>query len=448
MPTAGMPALRLRPVQTIFLGFIGAGILGTCLLLLPISTTTARSATPMEALFTAVSALCVTGLVVVDTQTYWSGFGQGVILALIQIGGFGVMTFASAVGFVVIRRYSLRTRLVAAAEVKSSGLAGIKSVVRGVVVISLILEATTALVLGIRFCTFYGYSPSQASWLGIFHAISSFNNAGFALYSDSMMRYAGDPVICLSMSAAIILGGLGFPVIIQLRRHIWNPRLWSMHTRLVVSGTVLLLTVGTVFIAALEWSNPKTLGSMDWPTKVLTAFFQSVQSRTAGFNSIDISAMHEATWFGMDALMFIGGGPAGTAGGIKITTFGVLLFIVIAELRGDAAVNIFGKRLARSVHRQAIAVAILAAALVTTCTGLLMLVTDYPLDALLFEAVSAFGTVGLSTGITAHLPPAGQLILVALMFIGRLGPITFASSLALRERRLLYELPKERPIIG
>lgn len=221
-----------------------------------------------------------------------------------------------------------------------------------------------------------------------------------------------------------------------------------MHTRLVVMGTVVLLAAGTVLVTALEWRNPRTLGPLSWPDKLLAGFFQSVQTRTAGFNSIDIGQMDPAAWLGMDVLMFIGGGPAGTAGGIKITTIGVLLFIVLAELRGDAAVNVFGKRLSRAVHRQAIAVFLLAVTLVVGCTAVLMLMSRLPLDAVLFEAASAFGTVGLSTGITPDLPPLGQLMLVALMFIGRLGPITFASALALRERTLMYELPKERPIIG
>ncbi len=435
-------------MQVIFLGFFGAGIVGTGLLMLPIAKTGLGGASFLEALFTATSALCVTGLVVVDTPTYWTGFGQAVILALIQVGGFGVMTFASVVGLAVLRRFSLRSRLVAAAEVKSLGLEGVGSLVRGVVVISLVIEAIAAVILTAQFAIGYGYGFGEAVWLGVFHSVSSFNNAGFALYSDSMMRYVADPVICLTMSAAIILGGLGFPVLIQLRRHLREPRLWSMHTRLVLWGTVLLLVLGTVYITALEWANPRTLGPLEWPVKLLAGFFQSVQTRTAGFNSVDITQLHEATWFGMDALMFIGGGPAGTAGGIKITTFGVLRFIIIAELGGGGVVDVFGKRLSRAVHRQAITVALLAVALVAGSTGLMLLITDHPMDKVLFEVTSAFGTVGLSAGITADIPPIGQVLLILLMFIGRLGPITFASALALRERRLLYELPKERPIIG
>lgn len=423
-------------------------LLGTFALTLPVAKVGPGGATWTEALFTAVSAVCVTGLVVVDTPTFWTGFGQVVILLLIQVGGFGVMTFASVVGVTVMRRMSLRSKLTAATEVKSLGLEGIRSLVVGIVRISLLVEGTVAVILMLQFGIRYGRPFGEAAWFGVFHAVSSFNNAGFALFSDNLMGFATDPLICLPLAVATILGGLGFPVIMQLRKFPHTPLRWTMNTRLVLWGTVILLLLGTVYITALEWNNPKTLGGLDVPGKLLAGFFQSVQTRTSGFNSIDIGGMDSATWLGMDVLMFIGGGPAGTAGGIKITTFAVLFFIILTEIRGDAAVNVFGKRLSRAVHRQAISVALLAVAVVAAATAALLLMTDFDLDAVLFEAVSAFGTVGLSTGITASLPEAGQLVLVLLMIVGRLGPITFASALALRERHLYYELPKERPIIG
>jgi trk system potassium uptake protein TrkH len=438
----------MRPARTVFAGFAIASTIGALLLMLPISKAGPGGAPPMEALFTAVSALCVTGLTVVDTLTYWTGFGQVVILLLIQLGGFGVMTFASVVGITVIRRLSLRSRLNTATEVKSLGIGDLRSLVLGVVKISLVIEGAVAVLLTLRFATGYEKSLGEATWLGLFHAVSSFNNAGFALFSDNLMSFTTDPFILLPICAAIILGGLGFPVIMQLRTHLHVPRLWSLNTRIVLWGTVVLLVLGAAFVIALEWSNPRTLGALNWPDRILAGFAQSVQTRTAGFNNLDISQMDSSTWLGMDALMFIGGGPAGTAGGIKITTFAVLYFIMLAEIRGDAAVNVFGKRLSRAVHRQAIAVILLATALVATGTMSLLVMTEFSLDQLLFEIISAFGTVGLSTGITAQLPVAGQLILVLFMFIGRLGPITFAAALALQDRRLLYELPKERPIIG
>ena len=440
--------LRPHPAQAVLLGFAGAIAVGTGLLMLPISKSGPGGASFLEALFTATSSVCVTGLIVVDTPVYWTTFGHVVILAMIQIGGFGIMTFASVIGLAVIRRMSLRSRITAAAEVKSIGLDDVKGLILGVVQISLLVEGIVAVLLTAQFVLGYGEPPGRALWLGIFHSVSSFNNAGFALFSDSLISYAADPFICLPIAAAIILGGLGFPVIMQLRKHFRTPLKWSMNTRLVLWGTIILLVGGTVYITALEWNNPATLGPMEWPGKILTGFFQSVQTRTAGFNSVDTGAMYPESWLGMDVLMFIGGGPAGTAGGIKITTFAVLYFILLTEIRGEGAVNVFGKRLSRAVHRQAITVVLLAVAVVMGATVFLMLLTDVSLDKLLFEAISAFATVGMSTGITASLPPAGQVALILLMFIGRLGPITFASALALHERPVLYEYPKERPIIG
>ncbi|POH57972.1 ATPase [Cryobacterium zongtaii] len=438
----------MHPAQAVAAGFALTILLGTGLLSLPIAKVGPGGASFAEAIFTATSAVCVTGLTVVDTETFWTPFGQVVILVLIQIGGFGVMTFASVIGLAVVRRLSLRSRVTAASEVRSVGLEDVKGLVLGVVTISLIVEGVVAVLLSLRFLFGYGEPVGRAIWFGVFHSVSSFNNAGFALFSDNLISYAVDPFICLPIAAAVILGGLGFPVIVQLRKHLRSPLLWSMNTRIVLAGTITLLVAGTVYITAVEWSNPATLGPMDWPAKILVGFFQSVQTRTAGFNSVDIGAMDSASLLGMDVLMFIGGGPAGTAGGIKITTFAVLYFILVAEIRGDGVVNVFGKRLSRAVHRQAISVVLLAVFVVVASTAVLMVLTDLTLDVLLFEAISAFGTVGLSTGITANLPPAGQAILIMLMFIGRLGPITFASALALREHPVTYELPKERPIIG
>lgn len=429
-------------------GFAFGILVGTGLLLLPISKAGPGGATFIEAFFTAVSALCVTGHIIVDTPVYWSGFGQVVIMLLIQVGGFGVMTFASIIGIAVVRRLSLASRMNTAAETRSLGLEDVKSLVLNVLRISLVIEGVVAVILFLWFWLHYGKTAGEAAWIAIFHAVSSFNNAGFSLFSDNMIGYVSDPVVSLTLAAAIILGGLGFPVIMQLRKHRHSILRWTMNTRIVLFATVVLLVGGTVYITAIEWSNPATLGPLDWPAKILAGFFQSVQTRTAGFNSVDIGGMHEATQLGMSALMFIGAGPAGTAGGIKVTTFAVLLFILIAEVRGEGVVNVFGKRLSRAVHRQAISVALLAMAVVMAGTVSIMLMTGLPLSPVLFEVISAFGTVGLSTGITADLPLGAQLILCALMFIGRLGPVTFAAALALRERQVLYQLPKERPIIG
>ncbi|WP_231554434.1 TrkH family potassium uptake protein [Arthrobacter sp. L77] len=437
-----------HPAQVIVLGFGAAILVGTVLLMLPSSKVGEGGATFLEALFTATSAVCVTGLIVVDTPVYWTGAGQVIILGLIQVGGFGIMAFASLLGVLLARRMGLRSRISAAAETKSVGFGDVRSVLLGVLRITLVVESVTAVLLAARFGLHYNHNLGEAVWLGIFHAVSAFNNAGFALFSDNLIGFAGDPWICLPICAAVIVGGLGFPVLFELRRHFRYPRKWHMTTKLVLSGTVVLLVLGTVFITLVEWSNPATLGALRPQERILAGFFQSTMTRTAGFNSVDFAQLDPVTLLAMDVLMFIGGGPAGTAGGLKITTFGVLFFILYTEITGGTAVNVFGKRLPRSVHRQAISIVLLAVGLVTTATMFLMLTTDFGLDRILFEVVSAFATVGLSTGITAGIPPAGQVVLILVMFAGRLGPVTLATALALRSKPLYYEYPKERPLIG
>jgi trk system potassium uptake protein TrkH len=439
---------RVRPARKVVAAFAGAILLGTGVLMLPVSARSGEMTGFFEAIFTATSAVCVTGLTVVDTATHWSVFGQIVIMVLIQLGGLGIMISAGMIGLLLARKMSVAGRLTAATEANAIGYDDVRGMIRSVVLGSLMIEAITFALLFPRFALGYGYGIAEAAWYGLFHSVSSFNNAGFALFSDNLIGFAADPFICLPLCAAIILGGLGFPVLRQLQKEFPHPLRWTMNTRLVLSGSIVLLILGTVYITVLEWSNPRTLGAYDPMARILIGFFHSVQTRTAGFNSVDIGQMHDETWVGMDILMYIGGGPAGTAGGIKVTTFAVLLFILITELRGELSVHIYGKRLSRAVHRQAISVVLISIGAVMAGTIGLMLVTGYSFDTVLFEAVSAFGTVGLSTGITYGLPPAAQLILVLLMFIGRLGPLTIGSALALRDRRILYEFPKERPAIG
>jgi potassium uptake TrkH family protein len=438
----------LHPAQVVVVGFAVAVVVGTALLMLPAARAGEGGAPPLTALFTATSAVCVTGLIVVDTPTYWTGFGQSVVLVLIQVGGFGIMTLASLLGLLISRRLGLRTRLTTAAETKSLSLGDVRSVVLGVARMTAVIEAVAALALALRFATAYGEPPARALWLGVFHAVSAFNNAGFALWSDSLVRFVTDPFVCLPVAVAVVLGGIGFPVLFELRRELTRPRRWSLHTKITALGTGVLLLGGTAFMLAAEWGNPGTLGRLDVPGKVLAGFFQAVMPRTAGFNSVDIAQMNPGTWFGSDVLMFIGGGSAGTAGGIKVTTFVVLLFVILAEVRGDDDVSAFSRRIPGTAQRQALTVALLGVAAVATPAVYFTMTTPYGLDESLYEVVSAFATVGLSTGITAHLGSPQQLVLVALMFVGRTGPVTLATALALRHREVLYRLPLERPVIG
>ncbi len=445
---ARKPLLR-HPAQVVVAGFAAAVLVGTVLLMLPVSRVGPGDGAPwLTALFTSTSAVCVTGLTTVDTPTYWTGFGQAVILGLIQVGGFGIMTMASLLGLLISHRMGLRSRLTTAAETKSAGIGDVRAVLIGVLKVSVLFESVTALLLTLRFSFGYDEPIGRAAYLGIFHAVSSFNNAGFALYTDNLIGFVADPWICVPLAVAVIFGGLGFPVLFELRRHFRRPRHWSLHTKLTVSMTALLLVLGFLFVTASEWNNPATLGALDTPGRVLAGFFHGVQPRTAGFNSLAVGDMEESTWLGTIILMFIGGGSAGTAGGIKVTTFVILFFAIYAEVRGESSVNAFDRQVGSRVVRQALTVALLGVAAVMSGTMLLMELTDFALGEVMFEVTSAFATVGLSTGITAELSGPAQFVLICLMFLGRLGPVTLVSALALRDRETLYQLPEGRPIIG
>ena len=442
-----LPEFR-HPSQVVVAGFAAAIAVGTVLLSLPMAKAGPGSATFLEALFTATSAVCVTGLIVVDTGGYWSGFGEVVVAGLIQVGGFGFMTMATLLVMVVTRRMGLRSRLSVATETKALGIGDVRSVVMGVAKITILFEVTLAAILVARLAGGYGHSFSEAMRLGAFHSVSAFNNAGFSLHEDSLIRYNQDPWILLPIAAAFICGGLGFPVLLELRRQFRRARQWSLHTKLTVTMTAILLIGGFAFMLGSEWRNPATLANLSLPDKLLNSFFSAATTRTAGFNSLEVGDMTHGTWLGTVVLMFIGGGSAGTAGGIKVTTFALLFFVIVAEIRGERSVTVFDRRVGARVQRQALTIALLGVAGIVVATLVLTELTSHSLDELLFETVSAFGTVGLSTGITADLPAAGQVVIILLMFFGRLGPITLASALAIRERGRLYELPEGRPIIG
>lgn len=439
--------VRLHPAQVVTVGFAGAVLTGTVLLMLP-AASAGKDTTVLQALFTATSAVCVTGLVVVDTGSHWSLTGQAIIAGLIQVGGFGIMTLASLLGLLVSRRLRLRSRLTTAAESKSVGLGDVRRVVLGAAVVSLVVEAALALELTVRFMVAYGEPPLRAAWLGVFHSVSAFNNAGFGLYPDNVVRFVTDAWVCLPIALAVIVGGIGFPVLLELRRSWRRPAGFSLHTKMTIAGTLVLLPAGTLFILAGEWSNPGTLGLLDVPGKLMAGFFQAVMPRTAGFNSVDIAAMNTGTLLGSDVLMFIGGGSGSTAGGIKITTFAVLVAVIMSEVRGDEHPVGFSRRLPPEAQRQALTVTMLGATAIALPAIWFTMTTPFSLDQILYELVSAFATVGLSTGITAQLPVPHQLVLVTLMFLGRLGPITLVTAIALRHNRRLFRDAEERPLIG
>ena len=452
---------RVHPARTVARVFGLAILVGTFILSLPISRTANTFGGFLEAAFTSVSAVCVTGLSTVDVSTYWTPFGHLMILLMIKLGGFGIVTFAVFLGILLARRIGLNSRMVGSAEMPGLDQGNPRRLIWKIFIVTSSFEFIISTAVALRLWLGYGYELGDAVWYGVFHSISAFNNAGFALYADSLIGFAGDGWMLMPLNLAVILGGLGFPVLFELGRRIIGrvkasqiggvieSRLhWTLSTRLVLWSTLILLVFGTVYFAVIEWNNPATIGQMGIIEKLLNSFTQSVMPRTAGFNSVNIGEVYPATLMGMDLMMFIGGGSASTAGGIKLTTAAVLIFIVWTEIRGETAVNVGSRRLPRSIQRQALTIISLASLAVITATILISITTDFTTDQIFFEVVSAFGTVGLSTGITPQMPVFGQIILMALMFGGRLGLVVVATALAVRQTKVHFEYPKERPLIG
>lgn len=437
-----------HPAQYVLAAFVGASLIGAMLLMLPVATHGSGGAPFLAAWFTATSAVCVTGLAVVDTPTYWTTFGEVTIVALIQVGGFGIMTLSSMIILALAGRLGLRHRLLAAAETGAPDLGEIRHLVTGVAKLSLSVEAASAALLTLRFTLSHDEPLGRAAYLGVFHAVSAFNNAGFALFSDNLMSYQHDPFVLLLLAATVIIGGLGYPVWAQIARNPARPRRWSLHAKMTVMTTIILLVVGTAATAWFEWTNPATLGPMSTVDSIVNAAFHSVSSRTAGFNSVDIGALRESSRLLTEVLMFIGGGSGSTAGGIKVTTFAVLGFAMWAEVRGDPDTVAFNRRIPETAIRQALTVALLAIGAIIAATMVLVTTSSLSRADLFFEAVSAFATVGLSVGITPDLPSGSQLVVIGLMVLGRVGPITLFAALVLREHDRLYRLPDERPVIG
>lgn len=440
----------LHPTRLIIVMYLAIVAVGSVLLALPVATPGGSpGASPVTAVFTATSALSVTGLAVVDTATQWSRFGQVVILVLIQLGGFGITTFASVFAVLVFRRLGLRARLATQLEQNQPELGSLRPLIKRIAVFYLLAEAVGAVVLTVSFWDVSGGDPLEAIWTGLFHSVSAFNNAGFSTFSDSLIGFANDAFVLVPVMLLVMLGGIGFPVVIEvLRNRRW--RTWSIHTKLTLSTTALLLVGGTAGFLVLDWSNAATLGIVpDAPGRFVDAFFMSAATRTAGFSTFDFGGAGIAAEFLAMVLMFIGGGSASAAGGIKVTTFALLAFVIAAELRGNPEVNVFGRRISESTQRQAVGVALLGVGSVAVGT-LAVAMTSPALDLgdVLFEVVSAVGTVGLSTGITPDLEPASQWIVSALMLLGRLGPVTFGTALVLRQRRYLLRYPEGRPLIG
>ncbi len=449
-----MLAAIKNPAQLVVGAFTAFILFGTLLLWLPFSADGPGHIGLEDALFTSTSAVTVTGLASTDIARF-SIIGELIIMMLVQIGGFGIMTIGSVLAIVASNRIGLKQRMLAQAEIGAVDIGDLRRLIVAIAKITLAVEGVLAFVLFVRFWQGgYEDGPIASAYSGLFHAVTSFNNAGISLYSDNLARFVGDPVVVLGVSAGFIIGGLGFPILVEFmrreseRRRSKRPIRWSLHAKITLVVTAALLVFGPLVVMAFEWTNPATLGPLGTFDKILAGWFQGVSPRTAGFNTVEIGGMNEPTLLVITTLMFIGAGPASTAGGIKVTTFAVLGFVLWSEVRGNTDMNVFGRRLPSNLIRQALTVALLAIGLVVGASLALMSLEDLSLSPALFEITSAFGTVGLSTGITASIGTLGHILLMLVMLAGRVGPVTFVTALALRERAPAYRYPVERPIIG
>ncbi len=444
----------LSPSQFLAFSFAGIILAGGVLLSLPFAAAPGRHVSILDAFFTSVSAVCVTGLISVDTPVDLSLFGQIVVLLLIQAGGLGYMTLSTVFAAALGRSVTLQERLTLQEALNVQNMEGLVRFARTVLRLTLAFELAGALILALNWWPTLGLG--RALWYGLFHAVSAFNNAGFALWSDSLISWRGDVVVNAVVTALIIAGGLGFFVWAELLGGRTHEIKRSVHTRLVLAATAALLVGGTVAFLALEWFNPATLAPLSLKDKLLTAWFQSVTARTAGFNTIDIGAMTVPSLFVMMALMFIGASPGSTGGGVKTSTFAITLAALWATVRGQDDTVVFKRRLAPELVAKAFFVSLIAFVTMNGVAWLLLLTEGRDLLKTLFETVSAFGTVGLSMGengapvsLSAFFSPIGKVLVMLIMFVGRLGPLTLAIAVARRsaaQAKLRY--PEGKILVG
>lgn len=426
---------RLAPVQILALGFVVVIVIGAILLSLPIASQDGNSTPFLDSLFTSTSAVCVTGLAVVDTGTHWTYFGKTVIMILIEIGGLGFMSFATLIALLVKRKITLKQRLVMQEALNTFNIQGLVKLAKYILIFTFSIEGAGALLLSTQFIPKFGVA--KGIYYSIFHAISAFCNAGFDLFGNfsSLTGFADNSVVILVISGLVIIGGLGFYVWQEIYNYKGIKKL-SVHTKLVLTTSVILLVAGSIFMFLFEKNNPATIGNMSLKNKLLSSFFASVTPRTAGFNSISTTDMTAAGNFLTIMYMFIGGSPGSTAGGIKTTTIGLLIMTVVSVIKGKQDTEIYKRRISKQTVYRALSVVMISFSVVVIVTITLSITqVKVPFEYYLYEATSAFGTVGLTLGLTGKLTAVGKVIILITMYIGRVGPLTIAMALA-RKRRL------------
>ncbi|WP_297952100.1 TrkH family potassium uptake protein [uncultured Microbacterium sp.] len=448
------------PARFALLVFLVLILLFTTLLSLPAAAASGRSTPFADALFTAVSTICVTGLSTVDMGTHWSPLGQVIIYVGVNVGALGVLTLASILGLIISKRLGLRAKLIAAGDTNPLRVHGgpvnegqtvmlgeIGSLLATVALSTLIIEAALAIMLYPSLLV-GGVDPLAALWEAPYYAAMAFTNTGFTPTAGGLDAFQHDYFFLTVMMAGVFLGSIGFPVIYTLARHRWHVRHWSLHAKLTIITTVLLFFAGAAVFLLLEFDNPKTFGDRDaWDT-VFQSFFLSAMTRSGGFSVVDVGSLHESSLVVGSMLMFVGGGSASTAGGIKVTTLAVLALAVWSEAKGRPSVQAFGRRIPSDVQRVALSVVAWGATIVALSTIIITRMTKAPLGDVLFDVISGFATTGLSTGLTEQLPDPAKYVMALTMFMGRVGTVTLAAAVAASSRSQLYSLPVERPIVG
>lgn len=440
---------KLNEVQILTLGFVSIILIGAVILSLPISSKNGNYTNFLDSLFTATSSVCVTGLVTLDTGTYWSTFGQCIILMLIEIGGLGFMSLTTFIYILIGKKITFRERMIVQEAINVFDIQGIVRLVKHILLFTISVQGIGAIFLSFMFAKDYG--ALKGIFYGVFHSVSAFCNAGFDLIGNynSITGYNTNTLFILVISALIIVGGLGFGTLSNIL-HVKDGKRLSANAKLVITTTISLLLIGTIAFFLLEYNNPETLGNMTFKNKVLNSFFASVTPRTAGFNSISIDGMTDSSKILTIMLMFIGGSPGSTAGGIKTTTFGLIILTVICVVKGRDDTESFGRRFNKELVYKAFTLFAIAIAIVLIATFILVVAEkgESFID-LLYEATSAFGTAGISTGVTQRLDIIGKIVIIICMYIGRVGPLTIIFALTKRKKKKInYKYPEGKLLIG
>ncbi|MGF7186763.1 trk system potassium uptake protein TrkH [Desulfitispora alkaliphila] len=438
--------VELSPPQVLAIGYLMLIAIGTFLLQLPFAVQGEERLALVDALFTATSATAITGLVVVNTGETFTVFGQVIIMVLFQIGALGFMTVTTLYAIILGKNISLRQRMVLQSSLNHLTQAGILKLTISIVSFALIVEGIAAIILFLKWYPTMGVT--QGAYYAVFHAVSSFANAGFDLFENSLHQYTGDLVVNLTITFLFITGGLGYYVIMDLLAHKGRFKKLALHSKIVITFSVILGIIGILTILLFESNNPKTLGELSLTEKLLGAYFQGLTPRSAGFSTIEIGEMTSPSILMTMVLMLIGGGTGGTAGGIKVTTFAVLILVIYALVKGRGEVSVFKRRISYHIILKAIAITIISLVGVFFLIICLMVTEKAPFEVIMFEALSAFFTVGLSMGLTGDLTPVGKVLLSIAMFVGRIGPMTIAFALALRLQKSSVRYIEEDITVG